>query len=139
MYTIETDDFQMVWKITVFEADVAFPENTSILIDLHSHGFSATTDLDIDVKELATFAEELLHLYDDLRGKATLREPYGYRDHIEFTADERGYIRVCGELHDKSEFVQSIIFKNSIEQTYLASFAKQLERDFALYRKKSHI
>ena len=60
MYRLETDVFQLELEPEVFGDDIKYTENTILHINVNSYGFSAKATMDMDVKELAAFAKELL-------------------------------------------------------------------------------
>ncbi len=134
MYRLETDVFQLELEPEVFEDDIKYPENTILHINVNSYGFSAKATMDIDVKELAAFAKELLELYHSLSGKARLEEPYGKCNYIEFEAMSGGHIKVKGKIHDgRGGYSQELSFENEFDQTCLRGFVKELYAGYSRY------
>ncbi|MBQ6889549.1 MAG: hypothetical protein IJN53_00770 [Oscillospiraceae bacterium] len=84
--------------------------------------------MDIDIKAFAEFVDALSALYETLNGAAIIREPYGYRQFIEFTTDGAGHIGISGEIcaNIQGGFFQKLAFENTVDQTYLPDFIKKL-------------
>ncbi len=134
MYILKAKDIEIKLDIRIFEEDLEFPTNTILTVQLQSFGFSSVADMDVDIKELAVFAKDLLNIYNSLEGAANLREPYGYKSHIEFSALNRGHIGVSGTLHAQPGALSHILsFENFIDQTELEDFAKRLFEDHKKY------
>ncbi len=134
MLCLKTDSFSLELDIKVYECDIDAPVNSTVSVKLFSHGFSCETELDADVKELAVFARELYEIYIKLSGTATVREPYGHRSFIEFSAASNGHISVKGTLHAQSEeLLQSLSFESDLDQTYLKDFSEALYAEFSRY------
>lgn len=135
-YSIKSSDFDICFQPKVFEADIAYSSNTILSVCVHSNGFCGKTDMDIDVKAFVAFVDALSALYETLKGTAIIREPYGYRQFIEFCADRSGHVGISGELcsSGRNGFVQKLAFENSIDQTYLPDFIKNLSLFCNQYR-----
>lgn len=135
MFRLDSDDFQLELFPMVFETDIEYPENTTLNIKVVSDGFSADATMDVDVKTLAEFAKDLLHLYKSLSGKARLEEPYGVHNYIEFEAITKGYITVKGNIHHRgrSGYSQELSFENHFDQTFLQDFTKRLFAEYGQY------
>jgi len=88
--------------------------------------------MDIDVKDLSCFAEQLHGLYESLEGAARLEEPYSVHNYIEFSAMGGGHIAVRGRINNKNAYgrTQELTFENGLDQTYLQEFAKKLFADY---------
>lgn len=127
-YSIKSADFDVCFRLRVFETDIEYPSNTILTISVNSDGFCANTDMDIDIKEFVTFVNSLSSLYKTLNGLAIIQEPYGERQFVEFSADRSGHISIRGQLssNGRNGFVQKLTFENSIDQTYLPDFIKEL-------------
>ena len=135
-YSIKSADFDICFRLKVFETDIAYTSNTILTISVNSDGFCANTDMDIDIKEFVAFVDSLSSLYKTLNGTALIQEPYGERQFVEFSADRSGYIRIRGELssNGRNGFVQKLNFENCIDQTYLPDFIQNLSLLCAEYR-----
>ena len=127
-YGLNTGKFHLSLSFEIFEDEFAYTVNTIMTVAVTSDGFSATTDMDIDIKEFCKFTKELKKVYDSLSGSATIKEPYGYGNYISFSADNRtGYITVKGFICDDLRN-NELRFENSFDQTYLKSFSSDLIR-----------
>ncbi len=104
-------------------------------IHVESCGFAGDASMDIDIKQFAEFCVDLSKLYDTLKGSARIQEPFGYRQFIEFTTDKLGHIYISGMIRSESEFVHALQFENSVDQTALKDFSKELTDAYAHYRK----
>ena len=135
-YSVKSPAFDICFRLKIFETDVEYPSNTILAISVNSDGFCANTDLDIDIKEFVSFVDSLSSLYKTLHGIAIIREPYGERQFVAFSADRSGHIRIRGELssNGRNGFVQKLTFENCIDQTYLPDFIKKLSLLCAEYR-----
>ncbi|MGM9972913.1 MAG: hypothetical protein ACI33K_02585 [Clostridiaceae bacterium] len=129
------ESFIIKLDIYVFESDISYPVNTSLKIFVESNGFSAATNMDIDIKDLAGFAIGLRKLYYSLKGSARLQEPYGSHNYFEFLGIEKEYINVNGSLKSCSEsgFIQELNFSNKINQSYLKDFQEKLSASYQEY------
>ena len=127
-YVLNTDKFYLSLCFDIYEDEFAYTVNTIMTVSVTSDGFSASADLDIDIKEFVKFAKELKKVYDSLNGSATIKEPYGYGEYISFSADNRtGYITVKGFICDDLRN-NELRFENSFDQTYLKTFSSDLIR-----------
>ncbi len=135
-YSIKSPDFDICFQPKVFESDIAYSSNTILTVSVRSNGFCGNTDMDIDIKAFVAFVDALSALYETLNGAAIIREPYGYQQFVEFNADRSGHIGVSGELcsSGRNGFLQKLAFENSIDQTYLPDFIKNLSLFCDKYR-----
>ena len=132
-YVLNTEKFHLSLSFDIDEDEFAYTVNTIMTVSVTSDGFSATTDMDIDIKEFCKFAKELKRVYDSLNGSATIKEPYGYGQYISFRADNRtGYITVKGFLCDDLKN-NELHFENNFDQTYLKPFSQQLCSAYSKY------
>lgn len=131
-YKLQSDSFLLVLKTIIFETDIEYPNNTILEVCLESDGFSAKTTMDIDIKEFRLFVSQINDLYETLKSKTEIKEPYG-KQFIAFSADKKGHILVSGLLHNnyKNENYQSLQFENTFDQTYLKAFISSLNSDFS--------
>lgn len=129
-HCLESPQFKLDLQVKIFEADIKYPSNTIMTVNVESDGFCAVADMDIDIKALADFAEKLSLIYASLKGNAIIREPYGEKQFIEFCGDGKGRINVCGKLTSSGRggFSQELHFENSIEQTYLPEFISNISK-----------
>ena len=125
---LESDSFRLSLDFQVFESDVSYSSNTTLSVSVTSAGFSAFTTMDIDIKDIPTFCNELQNIYNSLNGEAMIQEPYGNRQYIRFSGDRKGHILVSGTLNSNgaSGFWQELKFENCIDQTFLPDFLKKL-------------
>ena len=87
-HILKTENFRLSINLNIFESDIKNPSNTIMTVSVTNGGFSAKTDMDIDIKEFAAFANKLSVIYDSLDGTATIKEPYGHKKFISFSADK---------------------------------------------------
>lgn len=125
---LESENFCLSLDFQVFESDISYPSNTILSVSVTSAGFSASTTMDIDVKDMPDFCNKLQKLYDLLKGEAKIQEPYGNQQHIAFLGDGKGHILISGELNSNGTngFWQELKFENCIDQTYMPQFLKKL-------------
>ncbi len=127
-FTLNSENFSLKIKLNIFEEDVLLPSNTAMEVAVESDGFCASAAMDIDVKELAKFAADLIRIYETLSGEARIEEPYGAHMYLSFMGDGRGHIGVKGCLQKGSPVgnFQSLAFENEMDQTDLKSFSHEL-------------
>ena len=125
---LESESFSLSLDFQVFESDISYPSNTILTVSVSSAGFSASTTMDIDIKDIPTFCNELQNLYDSLKGEAKIQEPYGNQQYILFSGDKKGYILVSGMLNSNGAngFWQELKFENCIDQTFLPKFLRKM-------------
>lgn len=58
-HIIETENFFVCIEPEIFEADINLSTNTILKIDVNSDGFTASTTMDIDIKDLAKLGKDL--------------------------------------------------------------------------------
>ena len=126
--TLESQNFCLSLDFQVFESDIAYPSNAILSVSVTSAGFSASTTMDIDVKDMPAFCSKLQKLYDSLKGEAKIQEPFGNQQHITFSGDGKGHILISGKLNSNGAngFWQELNFENCIDQTYMPQFLKNL-------------
>ena len=126
---LETECFKLSLDFQVFESDISYPSNTILSVCVLSEGFSASTAMDIDIKDVASFCANLQKIYDSLSGEAKIQEPFGNRQYILFSGDKKGHILISGTLNSSGAkgFWQELKFKNIIDQTHLPLFIKKLD------------
>lgn len=130
-HVLTSETFSLVLELQVFEADIAYSSNTIMTVTVESDGFCGRSDMDIDIKEFASFAAASNRLYESLSGTARIEEPYGYHQFLEFSGDGIGHIAVSGMLSSGS---QELRFDNTLDQTFLKDFAKGIEKAYGKYR-----
>ncbi len=125
---LESESFSLLLDFQVFESDISYPSNTILTVSVSSVGFSASTTMDIDIKDIPTFCNELQNLYDSLKGEAKIQEPYGNQQCILFSGDKKGHILVSGMLNSNcaNGFWQELKFENCIDQTFLPKFLRKM-------------
>lgn len=124
-HVLEAKNFCLRLILNVFERDIEYPINTNMTVFVTCNEFSAKTDMDIDVKDFSAFSKKLMAVYRDLKGNASIKEPYGYERFISFVADKTGHIAVKGYLCDDSRR-NEMRFETIFDQTYLKRFADEL-------------
>ena len=136
-FLLESESFSLSLGFEVFESDISYPSNTILTVSVSSAGFSASTTMDIDIKDIPTFYYELQKVYDSLKGEARIQEPYGDQQYILFSGDKKGHILVSGTLNSNGEngFWQELKFENCIDQTFFSQFLKKLSAFSNQYRK----
>ena len=136
-FLLESESFSLSLDFEVFESDISYPSNTVLTVSVSSAGFSASTKMDIDIKDIPTFYYELQKVYDSLKGEAKIQEPYGNQQYILFSGDKKGHILVSGTLNSNGEngFWQELKFENCIDQTFFPQFLKKLSVFSNQYRK----
>ena len=134
---LECENFSLSLDFQVFESDISYPSNTILSVSVSSEGFSASTTMDIDIKDIQTFCNELQKTYDSLKGEAKIQEPYGNQQYILFTGDEKGHIFVSGMLNSNGAngFWQELKFENCLDQTFLPQFLRKLTALSSKYTK----
>jgi len=135
-FALQSEGFRLSLDFHVFEADIAYPSNTTLSISVFSAGFSASASMDVDIKAVSEFCDELERLYATLKGEAKIYEPYG-KQNICFSGDGYGHIFISGELHSNGEngFWQKLEFENSVDQTYIPDFLKEITRYVRQFQK----
>lgn len=125
---LESENFRLSLDFQVFESDISYPSNTILSVSVSSEGFSASTTMDIDIKAIPIFCNELQKTYDSLKGEAKIQEPYGNQQYILFTGDKKGHIFVSGMLNSNGAngFWQDLKFENCLDQTFLPQFLRKL-------------
>ena len=136
-FLLESESFSLSLGFKVFESDISYPSNTVLTVSVSSAGFSASTKMDIDIKDIPTFYYELQKVYDSLKGEAKIQEPYGNQQYILFSGDKKGHILVSGTLNSNGEngFWQELKFENCIDQTFFPQFLKKLSIFSNRYKK----
>ena len=134
---LECENFSLSLDFQVFESDISYPSNTILSVSVSSEGFSASTTMDIDIKDIQTFCNELQKTYDSLKGEAKIQEPYGNQQYILFTGDKKGHIFVSGMLNSNGAngFWQELKFENCLDQTFLPQFLRKLTALSSKYTK----
>ena len=134
---LKSESFSISLDFEVFESDISYSSNTILTVSVSSAGFSASTTMDIDIKDIPTFYYELQKLYDSLMGEAKIQEPYGNQQYILFSGDKKGHILVSGVLNSNGAngFWQELKFENCIDQTFLPQFLKKLSIFSNRYKK----
>lgn len=61
-HIIETENFFVCIEPEIFEADINLSTNTILKIDVKSNGFTASTTMDIDIKDLAKLGKDLCQI-----------------------------------------------------------------------------
>ena len=103
-FMLESKQFSLSLDFQVFESDIEYPSNTILSVCVSSSGFSAATTMDIDIKAVRDFCNELENIYNTLKGSTKIQEAYGkqyYRNSFYYGQKRlygtygRGY---CGRL-----------------------------------------
>ncbi len=95
-------------------------EGATLTVSVQAGTFSATAPMDIDVKSLPDFCNDLKRIYDTLSGSAKISEPYGER-YLSFCGDGKGHVAVSGYLYNRSAdgFYGETSFESVTDQTFL--------------------
>ena len=127
-FILKSEDFSLSFDFRVFESDIAYPSNTILSVSVSSAGFSATTTMDIDIKRMSAFCNDLQKVYDSLNGEAKMQEPFGNEQYILFSGDKKSSILVSGNLNSNGAngFWQELKFENCIDQTFFPQFLRSL-------------
>ena len=133
---LESEQFSLSLDFQVFESDIEYPSNTILSVCVSSSGFSAATTMDIDIKSVCNFCNELENVCNTLKGSTKIQEAYG-KQYILFSGDGLGHIMVSGFLDSQGAngFWQELKFENCIDQTYFPSFLKGLANFTAKFKK----
>lgn len=134
-HIIETEKFFVCIEPEIFETDINLRTNTKLKIDVRSNGFTASTTMDIDIKDLAKLGKDLCQIYETLQGNARLEEPYGQHMYISFVGNKRGHIAIKGYLHKGNRVgsEQILEFENDIDQTCLRPFYLELLNNYGKF------
>ena len=134
-HIIETENFFVCIEPEIFEADINLSTNTILKIDVKSNGFTASTTMDIDIKDLAKLGKDLCQIYETLQGNARLEEPYGQHMYMSFVGNNRGHIAIKGYLHkgNRTGSEQVLEFQNDVDQTCLRQFYLELLSNYEKY------
>lgn len=134
-FTLCSENFKLELSLTVYQEDLACSSNTTMDVTVQSDGFSASTTMDIDIKDLEKFAVDLCRIYHDLSGEARIEEPYGVHMYLSFQGDGRGHIAVKGYLQgtNRTGGEQALTFENQIDQTLLIPFCLTLKNACSTY------
>ena len=135
-FMLKSEQFNLSLDFRVFESDIEYPSNTILSVCVSSSGFSAATTIDIDIKIVCDFCNELENLYNTLKGSTKIQEAYG-KQYILFSGDGLGHIMVSGFLDSQGAngFWQELKFENCIDQTYFPGFLKELTNFAAQFKK----
>lgn len=135
-YCLMGESFCLTLELQVFGSDIRCPSNTLMTVTVESNGFRGNCVFDIDVKEFGRFARELERIYQTLRGKTEIREPFGYQQFLSFEGNGRGQIFIEGDMRsDLHAMSHRLTFENVVDQTCLRDFAAELKADFERYAK----
>ena len=127
-FILEDESFKLSLTFQVFKSDIAYPTNTIISVFVSSAGFSASTSMDVDIKEVSGFCDRLNEIYTTLKGEAKISEPFGYEQNICFKGDGCGHIFISGKLHSNGAYglYQELKFENTLDQTHFPAFLKKI-------------
>ncbi len=129
---LQSADFSLHFSMQVFENN-PMPD-TLLTVHVTSGNFSGQSVMDIAFDQFCTFVHALSALYQLLSGTAEIREPYSPNQHITFTGDGRGHIRVQGCLQYAN---QSLRFDNTLDQTAFPPFIKSLKESCASLNRRT--
>ena len=135
-FILESEQFSLSLDFQVFESDIKYPSNTILSVCVSSSGFSAATTMDIDIKAVYNFCNELENVYNTLKGSTKIQEAYG-KQCILFSGDGLGHIMISDFLDSQGTngFWQELKFENCIDQTYFPSFLKMLTNFTVQFKK----
>jgi hypothetical protein len=137
-FLLNGEQFCLSLDFQVFVGEICYPSNTILTVSVSSEGFSATSTMDIDIKSVYAFCDDLKSIYDSLSGTAKIQQAYG-NQYVSFSGDGIGHILVSGFLSSNGEngFWQELKFENCIDQTFISEFIKNLT-DFSQKYKAKH-
>ena len=120
-FLLENDSFRLSLIFNVYESDILYSTNTILSVAVTGAQFSASATMDIDIKDIQDFCNNLKHIYDCFAGTAKIQEPYGDKQYILFSSDKYGHVTVSGYLNSNgvNNFWLELKFENSIDQTHL--------------------
>ena len=138
-FLLENYNFRLSLDFNVFESDISYSTNTILSVSVTSAQFSASATMDIDIKDIPAFCDDLKHIYDCLAGTAKIQEPYGNKQYILFSSDKHGHIMVSGYLdsNGSNNFWLELKFENFIDQTHLSTLYEDLSRFLKLLHLES--
>ncbi len=127
-FILKNESFRLSLDFNVIESDIPYSINTILSVSVTSAQFSASATMDIDIKDISDFCDNLKHIYDCLVGTAKIQEPYGNKQYILFSSDKHGRIKVSGYLNSNgiNAFWLELKFENSIDQTHLPTLFEGL-------------
>ena len=128
---LQSTGFSLCFSMQVFENNP--PPDTLLTVHVTSDNFSGKSVMDIAFDPFCSFIHSLSVLYQTLQGTAEIREPYSSNQHITFTGDGKGHIRVQGCLQYAN---QSLWFDNTVDQTSLPPFIKSLKESCAALNRR---
>ncbi|MBE5742700.1 MAG: hypothetical protein E7360_05245 [Clostridiales bacterium] len=59
-FIIQNENFKLTLDFHVFKSDIEYPINTTICVYVVSAGFSASTIMEVDIKEVVNFYKALI-------------------------------------------------------------------------------
>lgn len=135
-YKLITENFTFECEIKILEKDILIPTNSILNVKVNSDNFTASTTLDIDISMFSSFTNDLLNIYNSLKGTAIIKEPYG-SNFIEFIAKNNGHIYVKGKINNlcRNGYNQELNFENEFDQTFLKEFAYDIYNECKKYLK----
>lgn len=94
MFVISTKDFRLEINQEVFDGPSPYNAVIHVIVDCPS--FSVKTDIDSGSLQTGEFVDQIISVYDSLKGEAVLRGNDGQK--LAFSALKTGHIRVSGIL-----------------------------------------
>ena len=131
--------FQLSLCFQAGEPDIPQSSIAVVAVFVQSDGFSASTTMDIDIKDILVFFDQLQDLYQSLSGEARIQESFGYQQYILFSGNRTGHLFISGKLQAGGEhgFCQELRFENATDQTFLPQFIgdiNQFMQNYTQYR-----
>ncbi len=138
-FGFESPHFQLSLCFRVGEPGVPRPSLTVLSVFVQSDGFSASTTMDVDIKDILAFFDQLQALYQSLSGEARIQESFGYQQYLLFSGNRTGHLFISGKLHANGEhgFCQELRFENATDQSFIPQFIgdiAQFMQNHAQYR-----
>lgn len=129
---LQSTGFSLCLSMQLFENNPT--PDTLLTVHVTSGDFSGQSIMDIAFDQFCTFVRALSALYQTLSGTAEIRECFSPNQHITFTGDGKGHIRVQGCL----QYVdQTLRFDNNVDQTALPPFIKSLKESCAALNRRT--
>lgn len=116
MIEIVTNGFKLEIDTQVYDGPSAY--NAIIHVSVESKSFSAKSVIDSGTLQIEAFKEQIIDVYDNLRGEAVLKGLGGQK--LVFISTKTGHIKICVDLQQtNSDEDFKLSFSVEIDQTDL--------------------
>lgn len=124
MIKILTNGLKLEIYTQVYDGPSAY--NAIIYVSVESKSFSAKSVIDSGALQIESFKEQIVDVYDNLRGEAVLKGLGGQK--LVFIASKTGHIKICGELQQfNSDEDFKLSFSVEIDQSDLKQSIDKLK------------